>query len=604
MRALHVIKRVFRVLRFNYREIILFELIYRILFAVCVISLNTRLFSFAIKKAGYSYLTAKNLVGFFLHPWSIFILLIIFMFLVFYVFFEVCVLLAAFQASEYGERLKLQDLIKKGIKNLIRVLKREQYICILYTLFFFLASGMFYLYPAAERIKTIRDTMRNLKAMPSVFYGIQIGFYLIVLYHIPKLFTVPFVIMDEKEWKEAKKLSRLFWKKQPVFITASFFFVCIAIDFISKFLLYVGTLLAAWIINSFVDKSIQLAMVLTVFDWLQLVLMVLGSIGVVLFSMAFLMGIYYWYREEYQMKPEQTLFLKEHSLKSHRLTTRILAGVIGGFFILFFYDVISNGVYYAKKVFPDIQITAHRGSSKEAPENTMPAFELAIAQMSDYIELDVQRTMDGEIIVLHDKSFKRTTGINISPWNVDYQAVLSLDAGSYMGEEFLETKIPTLEEVILLCQGNTMLNIELKNNGHDDGLVEDVIALIEKYHFENQCVLTSTSLMYLKQVKEQNPDLETGYILSTAYGSFYDNNSVDFFSVSSGLLNEKIVRQIHESGHAVHAWTVNSKTELERMKLLGVDNVITDYPVLAREILYREEDTEGIMEYVRLMLDR
>ena len=167
MRALHVIKRVFRVLRFNYREIILFELIYRILFAVCVISLNTRLFSFAIKKAGYSYLTAKNLVGFFLHPWSIFILLIIFMFLVFYVFFEVCVLLAAFQASEYGERLKLQDLIKKGIKNLIRVLKREQYICILYTLFFFLASGMFYLYPAAERIKTIRDTMRNLKAMPS-----------------------------------------------------------------------------------------------------------------------------------------------------------------------------------------------------------------------------------------------------------------------------------------------------------------------------------------------------------------------------------------------------------------------------------------------------
>ena len=77
-----------------------------------------------------------------------------------------------------------------------------------------------------------------------------------------------------------------------------------------------------------------------------------------------------------------------------------------------------------------------------------------------------------------------------------------------------------------------------------------------------------------------------------------------FFSVSSGLLNEKIVKLIHESGHEVHAWTVNSKTELERMKLLGVDNVITDYPVLAREILYREEDTEGIMEYVRLMLER
>lgn len=375
---------------------------------------------------------------------------------------------------------------------------------------------------------------------------------------------------------------------------------------VSRYLLYIGTLIAAWLINSFVDKSIQLAMVLTVFDWLQLAVMVLGSIGMSFFGIACLTGMYYYYREEYQLEPEPVLIQEagNRQYKNKRWTAKILAGVIGGLILFFLLDVISNGVYYAKKIFPEIQITAHRGSSKEAPENTMPAFELAIAQMADYIELDVQKTSDGEIIVLHDKSFKRTTGINLSPWNIDYKAVQSLDAGAYMGEEFIGTKIPTLEEVIQLCEDSTMLNIELKNNGHDDDLVEDVLALIEEYHFENQCVITSTSLMYLKQVKEQNPDLETGYILSTAYGSFYDNDAVDFFSVSSGLLNEKIVKLIHESGHEVHAWTVNSKTELERMKLLGVDNVITDYPVLAREILYREEDTEGIMEYVRLMLER
>lgn len=606
MSTLNVIKRIVRILKLNSREVILFEVIYRILFAVCVVYLNTRLFSFAIRKAGYSYLTANNLLGFLMHPWSLIILAAILILIIIYVFFEVCVLFAAFQASERGERLKMRHLLLRGMEYLYRVVRQRELRCIFLTLFFVVASGIFYLYPAAERMKTIKDLMKNLKAMPHFFYVFLLGFYVIVLYNMPKLFTTPFVILDGKNWKEANRCSRILWKRHPIFITGSAFLLCILIYIAGKILLFLGTLAAAGIIGTFVDKSIQLAMVLTVFDWLQMLIMVLGNIVTVFLCIAYVTGMYYQYRDELNMEPERMISFEEEQkqLKYNRLTSKILAGIVVIFLIVIIYDVVSNGIYYAMRMLQETQITAHRGSCAEAPENTMLAFELAITQMADYIELDVQETKDGEIVVLHDKSFKRTTGVNLSPWNLTYEEVLSLDAGSYMGEEFAGTKIPTLAEVMELCQGNTMLNIELKNNGHDDTLVEDVIALIEEYHFESQCVITSTSLKFLKQVKELNSDLETGYILSTAYGSFYDNDAVDFFSVSSGLLNEKIVNSIHESGHEVHAWTVNSKTELERMKLLGVDNVITDYPVLAREILYREEDTEEIMEYVRLMLGR
>jgi len=606
MKTLNLFKRVYRLLRLNSREIILFEIFYRILFAVCVVSLNTRLFSFAIEKAGYSYLTANNLAGFFLHPWSLIILAVILIFLVFYVFFEVSTLFAVFQASERGERLRTRYLLLRGAKNLYGVLRKKEFRCIMFSLFFVVASGIFYLYPAAARIKTIKDLMKELETMPRLFISIQVAFYLIVFWNLPKLFAVPFVILDKKNWQEAKQDSKLFWKKHPIFITGTLLLFCFLMTILSRLALYAGTIVAAWIIGTFVGKSIQLAMVLTVFDWLQLFITVLGSIAAMFLGIAFVTGMYYQYRDEFDMKPEMMISFEEEQkqLSKNRLTSKILAGTITALFLFFLYDVISNGVYYAKTILPEIRITAHRGSSAQAPENTMPAFELAVNQLADYIELDVQETRDGEIIVLHDKSFKRTTGVNLSPWNITYQAVLSMDAGSYMGEEFTGTTIPTLKEVMEFCEGNTMLNIELKNNGHENTLVEDVVALIEEFHFENQCVLTSTSLTFLKQVKELNPDLETGYILSTAYGSFYDNDSVDFFSVSSGLLNEAIVKSIHESGHQVHAWTVNSKVELERMKLLGVDNIITDYPVLAREILYREEDTEGIMEYVQLMLDR
>ena len=95
------------------------------------------------------------------------------------------------------------------------------------------------------------------------------------------------------------------------------------------------------------------------------------------------------------------------------------------------------------------------------------------------------------------------------------------------------------------------------------------------------------------------PELRTGYILAAAYGTYYDNEYIDFISIRSSFVGRKLVEAAHEKGKAVHVWTVNSKTEIEQMKLLGVDNIITDYPVRAREILYRggnHRDAYGISE--------
>ncbi|MEG0368846.1 MAG: glycerophosphodiester phosphodiesterase family protein, partial [Hungatella sp.] len=80
------------------------------------------------------------------------------------------------------------------------------------------------------------------------------------------------------------------------------------------------------------------------------------------------------------------------------------------------------------------------------------------------------------------------------------------------------------------------------------------------------------------------------------------NDAIDFISIRSGFITDRLIRDAHQSGKTVHAWTVNSKSELERLKALGVDNIITDYPVLAREILYREKATETLLEYLHLLL--
>ena len=132
-------------------------------------------------------------------------------------------------------------------------------------------------------------------------------------------------------------------------------------------------------------------------------------------------------------------------------------------------------------------------------------------------------------------------------------------------------------------------------------LPELVVELIREWGMEEQCVVSSTSINYLERMKQASPELRTGYILSAAYGDLYFNDIVDFISIRASFVNRQVVERTHERGMRVHVWTVNTKSEMERLRLLGVDNMITDYPVLTREIVYREEATETLVEYLKMV---
>ena len=119
---------------------------------------------------------------------------------------------------------------------------------------------------------------------------------------------------------------------------------------------------------------------------------------------------------------------------------------------------------------------------------------------------------------------------------------------------------------------------------------------------EEQCVISSVRLSYLERVKAVCPELKTGLILPAAYGRYYEDENVDFISIRSSLANRRLVEAAHEAGRAVHVWTVNRPAELKSMALLGADNLITDYPARAREILYEEAASGGILDSLRMLL--
>ena len=244
-------------------------------------------------------------------------------------------------------------------------------------------------------------------------------------------------------------------------------------------------------------------------------------------------------------------------------------------------------------------VTAHRGFSAAAPENTLPAFQLAIDQGCERAELDVQMTKDGVVMVTHDTNMRRCTGRNQNIYDLTYDEVRKLDAGRWFGKKYAGTKVPTLAEVLDLCKGKIELNIEIKPNAATPELETETLRIIHEKGFENNCVITSQSYETLCKVKELAPGISTGYILALGVGSYYDLPAADFFSVESTFITSGMVQQVHLRGKTVSAWTVNREEDASDLLNLGVDDIITDKPGMVQQLMAEDTDPDSKLVRVR-----
>lgn len=241
-----------------------------------------------------------------------------------------------------------------------------------------------------------------------------------------------------------------------------------------------------------------------------------------------------------------------------------------------------------------VAITAHRGSSKEAPENTLSAIKKAASNKADYAEIDVQLTKDKKIILLHDSSFLRTSGLDKKPSQMLYKDIIKLDVGKWFSDEFEGERIATLKEVIDFSRGKLKLNIELKATDISPDLIDEVIKLIESEKFENDCVITSLNYDDLLKVERKKPSLKTGYIMFVAIGQL-EHMVVDFYSVEETNVSEAFVSRAHNKGREVHVWTINKEESMRKMIDLGVDNIITDNDDVLRSIIEKKIEDRTMM---------
>jgi len=427
-------------------------------------------------------------------------------------------------------------------------------------------------------------------------------FYLISF----SLFSIHYLIIENRKFTNALKASRNLVRGESI-RNALRFGIWFLLVFIVLAAVYTILLLAAaytikviWPPDTQVTAFLSGARVIT-----QLMTLLLYAIFT---PLAFLMvsSLFYALKERHN-EPLVSIIHQDSDRKMKRRLDLLLVVILIVSIVLNFSSIdlsLHSGILNNIELVRTPKITAHRGSSLEAPENTLSAIEAAANDMADYAEIDVRATKDGVVVLLHDPSLKRTTGLDKNIWDLTYEETQSLDAGSWLSDKFIGEKIPTLDEIIKYADGKIMLNIEIKTSDYSPELTDSVVKIIQDNHFEKQCVISTYNYGVLKGIKTLDPDIRTGIIITVAFANYTHLSNVDFYSLNAQFITREKVDKLHFLGFEVYAWGVYSAVSAKRMTDLGVDNLIASDPLIAKEIVYTSSANLIVLKITELVFGK
>jgi glycerophosphoryl diester phosphodiesterase len=250
-------------------------------------------------------------------------------------------------------------------------------------------------------------------------------------------------------------------------------------------------------------------------------------------------------------------------------------------------------------------VVAHRGASAYAPENTLAAVDKADRMGFSWVENDVQRTKDGELVVLHDASLARTTNVEEvfpgrAPWNVrNFTAaeIKRLDAGSWFSSRYAGARVPTLKQYLnRVSRNHQKLVLEIKNPGLYPGIERQTLKALSNEgwlgpeHLRNRLVVQSFSADTVRTVHQLRPAVKTGFLGTPSvpdlprYGRFADQINASHTTISRAYV--AIVHEFegpHGRPLETLTWTVDDAAGARRVAGYGVDGIISNKPDVVRD---------------------
>ncbi|GCF07866.1 glycerophosphodiester phosphodiesterase [Dictyobacter arantiisoli] len=246
---------------------------------------------------------------------------------------------------------------------------------------------------------------------------------------------------------------------------------------------------------------------------------------------------------------------------------------------------------------------AHRGGSLLAPENTLAAFRNALTMPVDMLELDVQMSRDGQVVVFHDATVERVTNGTGNLLDLDFAYLRSLDAASHFpGGWPLPEQIPTLREVLALAHNRVQVCIELKLSERDGvygrypRIAEAIVEDLRATKMVDQVLLISFDWVALAKISRLENSLVTGALVSRDLWTFEEDPTLEklckqvslagcnWIDLDRELFTPELLSTVHRNGFKLGLWTVDDLAELRSFASVGVDALTTDRPDLFAQI--------------------
>ncbi len=591
----------------HWKPLILFEILWKLVTLLVIAPACAGLIQLAIHLAKLKYLTTSNLLQFLRSPWTILLLAVLLLLAALYTLFEIAAVCTCFRQSRFQKvRTTLGRMVRSGLQSVLHFFRGGGPFLVLHLLVliplmqFSATSGIF----TAMGIPDFLAYYMTKKEFLLPIYVAAI--ILCCLLSVRWVFSSVLFTQNQCSYRSARATSvqlvrGRFWQ--------TFFSVlvwnCCYFAALLVFLCLI-TVVVLMVIRATGSDDLIMSQAMRILKLLIQIVLWSFSFFATPICMAHLTALL---EKRCVQMPEVVLpepVPLSRSAKPFRRSTAVLTACCFtvaalGLNLSYVYSVFTGKANFRLALFQNPTVMAHRGLSADAPENTLYAFSDAISVGADFIELDVQQTRDGVLVVMHDSNLKRTTGVNKDIWDVDYADIQNLDAGSWFDPAYANARIPTLEETLQFVDKRAKLNIEIKPTKHgSDTLEQDVAELITRYQYTDACYVTSFSYGSLKKVKEANPEIRTGYLMSVAYGQFYSLKYADAFSLNKVFVTSQVVNAAHQQGKQIFAWTVNSMSEVRSLCNLHVDSIITDDPVMVQNVISRDstgETLRSVLDY-------
>ncbi len=431
-------RQVLSLLKFNIATMVKFELIYKILSTLVFIPLAVLLLDFSMSITGYSYLTIENVGSYISNPKSILIFIILILLLTFFSMIDISAVIYIINSSKHGKHITLKQVINFAYENSRRVFRRKNFLIALFVLLILpvvnigMASGLITYIAIPE---FIMDFIIANRFLSIAWVLLMIG---IVVFTVRRLYCFHYFTLEGCQFDEAKKRSCQLQKGHGL----SDFFALLILQIMCFILFFVvmGILIALIIFFAtiFDVQSVFYSIILGIISFISIVTLIIYLCLTVPISFSCISILYYNNKNRIGEKIatiDDSKAIKKHSLKFKIVTSLLVIsciGIISTFSYLVFNNQLDLNIEYINLT----EVSAHRGASINYPENTMKAFEMAVEQNADWIELDVQLTSDGIPVVMHDSNLYRITGVNKNIWEVTYNDIKDLDCSSWFSPEF------------------------------------------------------------------------------------------------------------------------------------------------------------------------